>query len=601
MDQFDGENLAGFSGHADEANLAEICAITRPTRRVGGNTPGTMIRWPLQRRPKHLFQYCRGPRARREAQVQSIAEMLTEALAHDRAGRLADAERLCRQILDLDAAQVAARLLLASVCQRGGRPDQTVEHLTRVVQLSPDHAPANYLLGVALAQQGKLDQAIARFGNAARLAPDLADVSENLSKLRAIRDCARGGALVAAGNAVAAESHFREALRHVPNSSEALSGLGNVLAVQGRIREAEEQTRRAVELAPDGAEAHCNLAFTLIKQNRLDEALGCLRRAIALQPENAEFHMRYGLTLILAGQYAQGWAENEWRSKRPEHRVKIPDHALWNGEPLCGRTIILVSEEGFGDTIQFVRYAQLVKQRGGKVVVECPPSLVRVLASCAGVDRVVAHGAPRDEHALAVRMLSLPRIFETTLDNVPASIPYLWADENQVAHWKERLGHDSALRVGIAWRGSPSNRLDEERSIPLARFSGLAGTAGVRLVSLQVLGGREELAASALQDTITDLAGELHDFRDTGALVRNLDLVITCDSAPAHLAGALGAPVWVAVPFAPDWRWMLKREDTPWYPTMRLFRQSRPGDWADVFARIETALAELVSREPRSR
>jgi ADP-heptose:LPS heptosyltransferase len=177
----------------------------------------------------------------------------------------------------------------------------------------------------------------------------------------------------------------------------------------------------------------------------------------------------------------------------------------------------------------------------------------------------------------------------------------LTADENLVARWNQRLGKASALRVGIAWRGSPRNVWDHERSIPLAQFSTLAGSPKVRLYSLQVVAGRGELQASPLRDAITDLAGDLHDFADTAALVRNLDLVVTCDSAPAHLAGALGVPVWVALPFAPDWRWMLDREDSPWYPTMRLFRQRRPGDWADVFSRIETAMAQRMAGGPLNR
>lgn len=297
---------------------------------------------------------------------------------------------------------------------------------------------------------------------------------------------------------------------------------------------------------------------------------------------------------MLAGRFQEGWAEFEWRWQRPGEQEANPTRPVWNGEALDGRTIVLSSEQGLGDTIQFVRYAQLVKQRGGTVVVESQPPLTRLLTTCPGVDQVVARWQPLPHYDLVAPLLSLPRIFNTSLESIPAEVPYLSAGTDETAKWQSRLSQEAALRVGIAWRGSPLNAWDADRSIPLDAFSDLATTAGVQLHSIQFAPGGEELAASPLRDRIVNLTDQLGDFYHTAAIVRNLDLVITCDSAPAHLAGALGVPVWVAVTFAPDWRWMLGRQDTPWYPTMRLFRQTRPGDWAGVFSRIRESLLSLI-------
>ena len=272
-----------------------------------------------------------------------------------------------------------------------------------------------------------------------------------------------------------------------------------------------------------------------------------------------------------------------------------PKQPRWDGSPLEGRTILLCYEQGHGDTMQFIRYAEMVKQQGGTVIVECQAPLVRLLAGCAGVDQVIAHGEPRPPFDVHIPLLNLPGVFHTSLETVPAKVPYLAPDPEAVTQWKKKLGRKKGLKIGIAWQGNPDFRKDCFRSIPLTHFGMLAETPGVRLFSLQFGTGREQLAQYVDSWPITDLGDELGDFSNTAAIMKNLDLVITSDSAPAHLAGALGLPVWVALTFAPDWRWMAKRADSPWYPTMRLFRQTKHGDWAGVLQEIQAALAELVS------
>jgi ADP-heptose:LPS heptosyltransferase len=262
---------------------------------------------------------------------------------------------------------------------------------------------------------------------------------------------------------------------------------------------------------------------------------------------------------------------------------------------------LLRAEQGAGDTIQFVRYAELVKQQGGTVLAEHKANLKSLLATCPGVDSVVVAGQPHGKFDLYAPLASLPGIFGTSLETIPAKVPYLFPDETAIAQWRDELPEDGVLKIGIAWQGNPQQGRDAVRSIPLARFAGVARIEGVRLYSLQFGTGREQIAAVAGDWPLVDLGDRLGDFQHTAALMRNLDLVITCDSAPAHLAGALGVPVWLALAFSPDWRWLLDRADSPWYPSMRLFRQPRAGDWEGAFRQIEDALVALLdSRLPRN-
>jgi hypothetical protein len=271
---------------------------------------------------------------------------------------------------------------------------------------------------------------------------------------------------------------------------------------------------------------------------------------------------------------------------------------LWGGGPLEGRTILLHAEQGFGDTIQFVRYAALVIQRGGDVIVGCPASLVALLASCRGINRLAEQADKLPSFDVHAPLPSLPGIFHTSLETIPADVPYLFADQDLVEQRRQELRGITGFKIGIAWQGNPKNPNDRNRSISLRCFEPLARCSGVRLLSLQKEAGVDQLQDVAERFPVTELGSRLGDFMDTAAVMRNLDLVITCDTAIAHLAGALGVPVWVALPFVPDWRWLLDRSDSPWYPTMRLFRQESRGDWQGVFQRIEGAVRQRVAGHP---
>jgi hypothetical protein len=332
----------------------------------------------------------------------------------------------------------------------------------------------------------------------------------------------------------------------------------------------------------------------------MDEAVASFGRALELKPEFAEAHIGRSLALLLMGRFEEGWPEYEWRWKRKGVEEPVLQKPRWTGNTVKGARILLRCEQGLGDTLQFMRYAELVKQRCGAVIVECQPPLARLLASCPGVDSVITSGLPLPEFDFHIPLLSLPALFGTSLENISAKVPYLWPRADAVEKRKDELGDAGAFKVGIAWQGRKEYENDCCRSIPLAYFAGIARIRGVRTYSLQMGAGREQLTDLGGESPIIDLGDRLGDFHDTAAIVRNLDLVITSDSAPAHLAGSLGVPVWVALSIGPDWRWLVGRTDSPWYPTMRLFRQSRPGDWGGVFRAIEGELAKLVKRRRRS-
>ncbi len=331
-------------------------------------------------------------------------------------------------------------------------------------------------------------------------------------------------------------------------------------------------------------------------------AVDCCQQAIRLKPDCALTHTNLGHTLLQMGHWQAGWTEYEWRWKYWESEGRpapVFEQPRWDGSPLEGRTILLYAEQGFGDILQFIRYASLVAERGGRVLVACPAPLIEFQSTCPGIVRLIPMDGPYPAFDVQAHLLSLPHIFQTTPDTVPARIPYLVADSGRVESWRQKLcqlrgtpGQPSFL-IGIAWQGNPKNRIDRDRSLALKELAPLAGLPGVRLVSLQFGAGTEQLASLLETWPLINL-GDL-DFPDAAGVMRNLDLVVSIDSAKAHLAGGLGVPVWVGLSFAPDFRWFLDREDNPWYPTMRLFRQTKPGHWQDLIERMAAEVQKLLT------
>jgi tetratricopeptide (TPR) repeat protein len=459
------------------------------------------------------------------------------------------------------------------------------------LRLQPDLAEAHDNLGNALKERGELEEAVACYRQALRLKPDLAEAHSNL-----------GSAFQGQGKLEEAVACYRQALRLKPDLAEAHNNLGGALKDLGELEEAMACCRQALRLRPDYAEAHIILGSALQDRGELDEAMACFQQALRLKPDYPDAHLNRALTWLRRGDFERGWPEFEWRWKCKESLPPPFRQPLWDGSPLEGRSILLHPEQGLGDTLQFIRYAPLVQRRGGRVIVACQRPLVRLLASCPGIAELVAREDAPPGFEVHAPLLSLPRLLGTTLASIPGEVPYLRADETLVEHWRRELSPIRGLKVGIAWQGNPKYRGDRHRSLRLAQFAPLSRLAGVRLFSLQKCAGAEQLRAVAGRFDVTDLGGRLDEqtgaFMDTAAVMKNLDLVITSDSALAHLAGALGVPVWVALPYASDWRWLLEREDSPWYPTMRLFRQSRWGDWDGVFDRIAAAVEGRLRQAP---
>lgn len=383
---------------------------------------------------------------------------------------------------------------------------------------------------------------------------------------------------------------YDKALAQMPGTGALYHNRGNSLLELDRWGDAIASYRKALCLMPDFADAYVTIATALQALRKPYEAMANCHRALAIDPSCAEAHWNLALALLQVGEFEQGWREFEWRWRKRGFTSK--DRAfsqpLWDGSSLNGQTILVHAEQGFGDTFQFVRYLTLLTEQGARVVLECPASQKKLLAGVPGVSEVIATGEPLPAFDCHLPIMSLPLRCETTLDSIPATVPYIFPTLESLACWTEKFDSYDTLRVGLVWAGR--KRPDPNRTCPLENFASLAAIPGVTFYSLQLQnemsgkpGGRQVLE-------LVDLTADIEDFADTAALIANLDLVISIDTGVAHLSGALGKETWVLLPYAADWRWMLDREDSPWYPGMRLFRQQTPGDWPTVLAAVTSAL-----------
>jgi Flp pilus assembly protein TadD len=435
-------------------------------------------------------------------------------------------------------------------------------------------------LAGALRAQGQLDAAEACYERALALRPDRIESRIGLGVV--LRDQGRLAEAVAS---------YERALALAPDHPETRHNLGVALVDLGRPEEAIAQYKRALAIQPERAETHGNLGIAFERQGRHAKALTCYERALALKPDHAEAHFDRGRALLLTGQFDEGWREYEWRFAVARYDRNF-DRPLWPGEPLAGRTILIHAEQGFGDTLQFVRYVPKVAERGGQVLLEVPEPLVRLVGTVAGVSQVVVAGDPLPSFDCHCPLLSLPRVFETKLATIPDTVPYLSTPQTASADWAERIAAATGLKVGVVWAGSVVGAIDR-RPIDLRLLQPLWEVADINWFSLQV--GDQSGDLSWLDGVrIADLAPWLTDFAETAAAIDCLDLVITIDTAVAHLAGALGRRTWIMLPYAADWRWLRNRSDTPWYPTARLFRQRTAGDWPEVAREVAAALAQLA-------
>lgn len=453
-----------------------------------------------------------------------------------------------------------------------GRPEEALARYDSALALKADHAEAWSSRGNALRALGRLDEALHSHERSIALKPDNADAQYN-----------RGTVLRALGRPQAALRSHDRAIALKPDHPRAHASRGNALRDLGRLDEALASYARALELNPDHADTWSNRGTALQGLLRLEEALASYDRAIALRPEHVDAHFNRATALLLAGDFARGWREFEWRW-RTQTRARP---GSWLGAtPLAGRSIVLRCEQGLGDTLQFARYAPEVTARGARVILSVQAPLTRLMAS---LDPEIEVRAAREAPAadLDCPLMSLPLAFGTTLDTIPAPPRYLAADPAMVAAWRARLPANRR-RVGLVWSGNPAHRNDRHRSLPLEALTPLLDVDAHWVALQKDIPDRDVVLLDRLP--LLRMGDELGDFADTAALIEALDLVITVDTSVAHLAGALGKPTWILLPFSPDWRWLTGRDDSPWYPSARLFRQTTPGDWAGVVRRVADAL-----------
>jgi tetratricopeptide (TPR) repeat protein len=500
---------------------------------------------------------------------------LARALIQD--GRASEAVSHLKRALTLMPESAEGWALLGGAMNLTGQTALAAEALQQAVEIDPGQASYHFDLGLVLCQLGDLEGSEAAYRRALLVNPEFPQALNNLGNL-----------LRRSHAPVEAVACFRRVLQNKPDYADARYNLGLALQSLDRLEDAEACYQRVMKEVPGHHAASNNCANVLMGLGRIQEALSRYEHAVRLDPANREYRVNAGMAQLLEGDFRQGWQNYASRPAPAATGMR-----LWNGEHLKGSSILLLSEQGLGDTIQFIRYARLLGLEGGRVHAFCPPALAELLESAAGLECVVPDDQAPPSCDWYAPLLHLPAVFGTRIGTIPADIPYLKADPDRIRKWGAWIGAETSpsshLRIGIAWRGGPDHWNDRNRSINPACLTALNRLPAVKFFSLQK---GQPRGCEGLD--FVPLPRDLGNFADTAALIMHLDLVISVDTSVAHLAGALGQPVWLLLPFAPDWRWMRGRDDSPWYPGMRLFRQPRRGEWLPVMEQIREALVSLT-------
>lgn len=555
--------------------------------------------------------------------MSDLRRSIERGVALHRQGQLADAEKVYTRVLKAAPRDLATLQLLAQLKVQRGRPGEAFHLMTTAVAAHPRAVEAHLHLGLVLRALKREADALASFDKALALDPtevealgNRGDVLLTLGRPEEALECfdkilsmtpgripvraIRGSALAALGRFAAALEDFDAVLAVAPNDPMVLYNRAGALLAVGRLDEALAAYDRVVALAPRHAAAWNNHGNVLVALNRHTEALESFAKALAARPDYADAHFNRSLAWLATGDLARGFHDYEWRWKRTGMERARRDYGrpLWLGEyPLAGRAILIHAEQGLGDTIQFARYIPLLARTGAKVMLEAPPELTELLAPIEGLSGVVARGEPLPPFDVHCPLGSLPLAFKTDRTSIPAAIPYLFATPDRIAKWRPRIveaiGSEAVgpPRIALAWSGNSAHVNDRNRSIPLRKLSPLWAGGASSFVSIQREVRIEDADMLRATPAITHVGDELRDFDDTAAVIALCELVVSVDTAVAHLAAAMGRPVWILLPFSPDWRWTLDGARSPWYPAARLFRQPRPGDWASV---IDDVARELT-------
>jgi tetratricopeptide (TPR) repeat protein len=554
----------------------------------------------------------------RGASAAAIAQAVEESAALYRQGKFDEAEKICTRVLRARSDWFDALHLLGVIKLQSGKAGAAYGFLEQALKINPDSPQVMSNLGMTLAALNRDEEALAMLDRAVAIMPAqveaianrgnvLLKLSRPVEALAAFEQAValaprflpallnRGNALVHLGRFAEAVAQYDAVLAMTPGHAETHVNRGNALTALGRAAEAIAAYEQALAIRPDYVKALIGRGAAFQALNRHGEALADFERVIALDKTNADAQHNAALASLTLGDYRRGFERHEWRWQRsgmPARRRNL-GKPLWLGEySLARKRILICAEQGLGDTIQFVRYAPALARMGATVVLEVPRALATLLSRLEGVAQVAVRGDPLPPFDVHCPLGSLPRALRTEPSTIPAEIPYLKASEERVAAWRERIERLPSPRIAIAWSGSGDHANDRNRSIALSRLAPmLEHHAG--FISIQRDLRDEDAQELARLPQLAHVGAELVDFDDTAAVVTLADLVIAVDTSVVHLAGALGRPTWVLLPFSPDWRWMLEREDSAWYPTARLFRQPAPGDWESVIARVREALRNL--------
>lgn len=505
-------------------------------------------------------------------------------------GRGGEAEAMYREVLAVAPAHADSIHMLGVVALQAGQPQAALDHFDQAIALRPRVATYYVNRANALHRLGRMAEAEVACGDALRVERNCAEAYQVLGHIKSDQ-----------GQAEDAIAAYQKAARIKPGLHDIHNSLGIAFRHAGRLEDAEHSLREALRREPGEPMLTANLSSVLKELGRVAEAERCLRAALQTKPNDPVLQYNLGLLLLLTGNFAEGWAGYDARARAGAVLFPPFRQARWMGEALAGRTLLVHAEQGLGATIQFSRYLPaLTRQIGasGAVLFEAPPSLMRLLGSLEGAPALIVAGGTRPRFDLVCALQSLPRFVAESSDKLSAMVPYLAAEPERVADWRERLGQrhpDRRYRIGIAWSGNPDHPNDRNRSTPLSEWEALLTRPDCEFHAVQTEFRATDRELMSRLAQVTDHSRTLADFADTAALLSHMDLVISVDTAAAHLAGALGKPVWLVLPQSPDWRWMLDRTDTPWYPTMRLYRQQVRGQWAEVFARIA---ADIVGLRP---